>query len=65
MRKARFPMKTVTFSIDKKIYGEIERFCEGVRIPKSLILNAAINRFLNLADEEKEKAIKNYITRPK
>ncbi len=57
-------MKTVTFLIDKRLHRKVDEFCAGVRFPKSLILNAAINHLLNMDEDERKKAIKRY-TAPK
>jgi len=61
MRKAKFPMKTVTFAIDKNLFGKLERFSGRVLLSRGMLLNSAINNFLKMSETERKRVIKKYV----
>ena len=61
MRKAKFPMKTVTFAVDKKLFNKLETFSDRVLLSRGMLLNSAIDNFLKMNDRERKRVINKYV----
>ena len=62
MKKARTARtKSVTVRLDMEINNRLDNYCQDTRFSKSLLVNSALNYFVNLPDDRKFEVIKDYV----
>jgi predicted transcriptional regulator len=62
MKKTRAARtKSVTVRLDMDINDRLDDYCADTRFSKSLLVNSALNYFVNLPDERKFEVIKDYV----
>jgi predicted transcriptional regulator len=42
----------VTFRMDEKIFGRLDKYCENLVLSRSRVINAALDHLTKLSDEE-------------
>ncbi len=53
--------KSVTVRLDLEINKRLDEYCQVTRFSKSLLVNSALDFFVNLPDDRKFEVIKDYV----
>jgi len=53
--------KSVTVRLDLVINKRLDEYCQVTRFSKSLLVNSALDYFVNLPDDRKFEVIKDYV----
>jgi predicted transcriptional regulator len=53
--------KSVTVRLDLEINRRLDEYCQVTRFSKSLLVNSALDYFVNLPDDRKFEVIKDYV----
>jgi predicted transcriptional regulator len=53
--------KSVTVRLDLEINKRLDEYCQVTRFSKSLLVNSALDYFVNLPDDRKFEVIKDYV----
>lgn len=52
MARKKIESVPVTFRMDEKIFGRLDKYCENLVLSRSRVINAALDRFTTLSREE-------------